>query len=373
MKRITCRILLLISLGLASGCIWNKSDQILSLRGFDENKLSLSSIIDSVEIIPLDISKPFRSISKLVVKDSLMFLQCEQGLFVYNLKGEFKYEISKRGRAKNEWTRLDTFILDEEKILVLDGYMDKVMYFSADGEYLYSHENVGGVFDHIQDAEMLSSDKILLCNTIFGNKNTIFETYDLHNKQLNKLASTPVHNKGYSSLPTGHHQMSVYDGNVLCVLPKMNIVYRYEQDAFYPYFKIETNQPLWKQRELASIDDYTPNSVDKKFSGFSGVFETENYYVLNYYDLFTSFVNKKEMRVGTIRMSECFNHADLIPIIGLLSSDENTLYGSLDSISFGLLENNYESINGSFPDVFEKVKQLKNKGYDTFIVKYKIR
>lgn len=61
-------------------------------------------------------------------------------LFVYDLDGQFKFKLNKRGRGAGEYISIDDFIIDKKNgdIIVLDEDGRKIVTYDKDGEYVSS-------------------------------------------------------------------------------------------------------------------------------------------------------------------------------------------------------------------------------------------
>jgi len=102
---------------------------------------NLFNLIDSIEVIKLQTNKDFLigSISKILCDEDYLYILDERkskALFKYTKSGDFVLKISNIGKGPGEFTRPTDFFLLYDKIVLLDGFSGKIMFFSKTGDFL---------------------------------------------------------------------------------------------------------------------------------------------------------------------------------------------------------------------------------------------
>lgn len=102
---------------------------------------NLFNLIDSIEVIKLETSKDYLigSISKILCDEDYLYILDERkskALFKYTKSGEFVLKISNIGKGPGEFTRPTDFFLLSDKLVLLDGFSGKIMFFSKAGVFL---------------------------------------------------------------------------------------------------------------------------------------------------------------------------------------------------------------------------------------------
>jgi hypothetical protein len=102
---------------------------------------SLFNLIDSIEVIKLQTNKDYLigSISKILCDEDYLYILDERksmALFKYTKSGDFVIKISNIGKGPGEFTRPTDFFLLYDKIVLLDGFSGKIMFFSKTGDFL---------------------------------------------------------------------------------------------------------------------------------------------------------------------------------------------------------------------------------------------
>lgn len=98
----------------------------------------LFNLIDSIEVVKLETSIDYfiGSISKILYDEDYLYVLGPKALFKYTKTGKFVLKISNIGRGPGEFTRPTDFFLRSDKIVLLDGFSGKIMFFSKAGDFL---------------------------------------------------------------------------------------------------------------------------------------------------------------------------------------------------------------------------------------------
>ncbi len=103
----------------------------------------LSQIMKDVHLIPLETTEECLLIHpiQLEIFDESIFIRNmshEDGIFVFNMEGEFQHTIGKHGKGPGEHTRLQSFSLlpDENRIYINDSWGRKIIEYDLKGNFI---------------------------------------------------------------------------------------------------------------------------------------------------------------------------------------------------------------------------------------------
>jgi hypothetical protein len=109
--------------------------------------LPTDSMIESVSCVKLETSDDclIGAVNQIIFRDSLMIIvdsKHANAIFVFDMKGNYKYKISKFGQGPEEYVSLTHVCLtpDGDKLSVYDLAQRKIIYFSINGEYKYAEK-----------------------------------------------------------------------------------------------------------------------------------------------------------------------------------------------------------------------------------------
>lgn len=102
--------------------------------------LSVSKLIDSIKIIPLQNSDSFLigGISKLYIDDSMLFLSDpgSQCIYIFDHHGQVRNKISQTGRGPGEFIHMTDFTITGDRIIIADNILDKLIVYTREGIYI---------------------------------------------------------------------------------------------------------------------------------------------------------------------------------------------------------------------------------------------
>lgn len=111
---------------------------IISLLNLEKGELSLIDIVKEIKYLKLDNAPPVQRILNVTKSDTIYFVNTLNGLFAYNNKGRFLYEIGKKGKGPGEYNNAyDITIDNKSKHIYVLGY--KIVYvYNFYGKFLFS-------------------------------------------------------------------------------------------------------------------------------------------------------------------------------------------------------------------------------------------
>lgn len=336
------------------------------IHGFDTIRDG-APFVKSVEILALDSSHPLTAIQKVEIIDSLIVVLERNSLSVFNRDGSFRNEISRKGRAETEWIRLDAFASKKDTIILFDGFQDKLLYFDLKGNHLRTVYSQKGCFMNISDASFIEDETLFCQNLLFGDDSDIFSTYNIGNNTKKAVFTTALKSAD-AAIFTGRHSFLTGKDSVLFVAPKSNLIYNYSiKNGNLTGMEIETSKKVLDNEELKAISDYSPFQLNDEFPGFSSIFEVDGYYVLTFYDMFTTFISKKSKEAWTIHPG---HNAGLFPFLNLIGQDGNKLIGCPEMLSLFL--GTYQPSGNDSQGIIDKLKNLADSGSDNILLFYTI-
>ena len=100
--------------------------------------LTLSTIVDSIQYIPLSNDFLIRDIEMLQVDDNgNLYIRDSKknGIYKFDKTGQFVKQISRQGQGPGEYSRIYDFDIEDNKIIINDG---RFLYFDLNGKFLYT-------------------------------------------------------------------------------------------------------------------------------------------------------------------------------------------------------------------------------------------
>ncbi len=99
------------------------------------------TLIDSIKIVKLQTNKDalIGSINKVQCDEEYIYILDERkskALFKYNKSGEFIFKLSNIGKGPGEFVRPTDFFLLNDRIVLLDGFSGKILFFSKSGNFV---------------------------------------------------------------------------------------------------------------------------------------------------------------------------------------------------------------------------------------------
>lgn len=111
-----------------------------------ERKFESADIIKSIRLIKLQGLSPdaeFSDISKIKIRNGICYIMDirAKSIFKFGLDGQFINKLEEAGKGPGEYLIPSDFDVDENaNIYVFDGPSSKILKYSADGSYLWSHK-----------------------------------------------------------------------------------------------------------------------------------------------------------------------------------------------------------------------------------------
>lgn len=351
------------------------------IYGYDKMLDNTPDIVDNIEIIKLEetdnsllstISRIEKVDSVFVVWDNLTGIHC------FNLNGKYLNSISKKGEAGNEYMKINCFLVDSARtIVIFDDVMNKMLKFKLDGTFISSYKfNDYNSLSWMHSGAFISDNKLFQENYIYNDFSDIYTVLSLNDEDKEKIYKTPL-NTASIAIPTGTHPISKTEEGVKFIIPFNNNIYTINNSGNIEIvFNIVTDRTKVPENVLSEQKEYsimTSVELSNKgyFQGFTDIFETDNYILLAYYNLDYMLIDKATRQ--TIRFNNSiYNEMETMPFIGVAATTKDSfisVYSTSELEKFLKIKyNGDENIN--------KLKDfLKDYEYDSnpFLVVYKLK
>ncbi len=209
----------------------------------DDSLLSFSSLFayaDTIKLESIDQESMMGTIDNVKFADDLIFVQSNNGLFVFTIKGKFLNKIGKKGRGPGEYLSLDKFdiLKSKKEVSILDCTMHRVLVYSYEGDYLRRFEYE----DFIHDFAVLPNGHYLFMNPDFYREDKRRGLWELDSngvfiKQLFTISNDYLH----VSI-NNHYLVHINSEEIGCQgLEDYDLFYHYKNDSLYPVYKYKTD------------------------------------------------------------------------------------------------------------------------------------
>lgn len=361
--RNTIKIFILTFVLLCS-CQQRRQESILSCD-FLQNLTPTGKIIEDIpdneviKVIKLELtdSSMLGSIRQLELTDSLLFVYDAMNphVLVFSHDGKFLNQIGNRGEGPQEHINFNLFFLDKEneEVGIIDDYKQVVLYYNYGGKFLRSIPLPENSIRYSSSGILTEGNELLLNNMICNVNNTAFTVVDLSGQKNRKTYFPYNHIKSlHAFYPYSFHPMSKTAEGVSFILPLNDTVYNYTVSG-----EIKPKYIVGHFKELPRPEDITSNCSNFSseyfrlwkegfFTGFRGVFETEDNIVLSFADgiLGGYYIGDKKTKSGKYYTEVYNERTKKMPLMDIRNTYRNMFVSSVspalcDFSSFKNIEN----------------------------------
>lgn len=247
MQKMIFMAALCIGLLYLPGCGMNNKET--SLNEIDirkANEIEFNDLVDDITSISIDGDNPegfFTSCDKIIHYSNRIFIYSLSrfAVFVYSDSGQFIKRIDNRSKGKVE-TPSD-ILIDEDRnlLLIVDGSLSRLLYFTLDGEFIEEKklEKKAVSFVHLSGDHYLAYDGRM--EKSFSNYISIYNqsTGEMENRFIRKLENKKLNEKYSSSLFSRNNAR----GEIYVLPPYSSTIYisdTIDGTTFCPYLSINT-------------------------------------------------------------------------------------------------------------------------------------
>jgi len=242
-------------------------------------------IVDSIKMIKLeeDGHSPINVIAQFENLDSVFIVRDLDNAYRFDRNGKFLNQFGKEG---TDYKRLDTFMLDSlDHVLLVDGCSKKMLVFNQDGTLIQSREFSSKKHDFINAGTLLQDGSILMNNAIFNLDNNLYTLLKPSETACTDIMHTQLNSKEIA-FPMGRHPISNWNGSLRLTNPYDNHFFTLDKNGL-PIKDLTIQTALSTpgtdilSKPQNQIDLYsTLRKSSEYFLGYTSIFETENYLIL---------------------------------------------------------------------------------------------
>lgn len=369
--------MLAIFINSCSQRVFNAGD--VPILGYDESSDTLPDIIKDVELIPLELTENsmLGEISKVEYADTslIVFDRGRDILARFSSKGKYLNSIGNKGRAESEYLRIDTFFVDSSgRIIIIDGTTDKVLIFNQDGTYVKCIRYPMGTLEFINDAVQLGNGDVFVNDRIFNFGNALYSLLPTGRNRKITVESTLLRSPSVACF-IGPHPISMMNNDLKFIKPFDNQIYTLNNKGeVEPIMTIVTSSELPGKDLLSEPKETTEMylCVKKKgyFQGFTSIFETEKYILLDNYNNDNFLIDKTTMSGYRYNNNLCSNPAALLPRMNVIMSTTDSFVAAVDGLTLLLINEMFQQDSGNkMPPLIKKINSLP-KGSNPCLVRF---
>lgn len=296
---ITC---LVVAVCLSSSCNQIKADTTIQLDCDDSVQANRDGIlVDSFFYVVLESGKesvPIGFIQRIEFLDSLILIQDDKGVYAFNMHGKYLFRIGDRGHGPGEYINVSGLWVSKQdcRIYIGDSFAGKILSYSIQGKYIETIVPPDNSLYLIHQADYIASDRLFVSRYAYGGQNTAYSEINLSQMSTNDIDSYGIHSDEIADR-LGEHPYSIRNNAVLYVLPFDNNIYEYSDGAAHVLYNINSGKHILTEKEKDNINELfisamSRNYYEDNFIGFTDIFETPSYVLLN--SLYDYYIIQKE-------------------------------------------------------------------------------
>jgi hypothetical protein len=340
----------------------------MPVTGYEEPVDTLPDIIKKIEVIPLEVTE--NSMLKGIVQvecvnSSYIVSDDSDRIFRFSSKGKYLNRIGNEGRAEAEYLRVDTFMIDSlNRVVIFDGATDKLLIFNPDGTFVKVIRFPSGTLRFINAGVQLKGDNMLVNDRIFNYGNTLYSLLSTHEKKKKEIANTPLRSPEVACY-IGEHPISMWKGNLKFLKPFDKRIYTLnDKDEIVPVMTIATSKKLAGDDILSKPEETNKIflNIRKKgyFEGFTSIFETEKYILLDNWHNDEFLIDKSTMTGYRIRDNEIIDSMLMVPRMSIIASTDDSFISGMDSITLMVVNDMFDNNMPGYkkPEFLQKINSF---------------
>ena len=347
-----------------------------------EDTVQFQDIVESYRLIPLQTTGNNRigEVSDLIVKDSLMYVVSD-GVFCFDKAGTFKFAISQKGHAQNEFVKVSSVNVTDDNIYLYDVMQGKVLVFdNKNGEFRRSIKIPHTVASLFCDEDEIVADRHALECTAVPNDERFFTFSTEQPENVSQAYLADAEDKTAINGQTTMYDNGFFFSNFWkCQTWKINA------KECVPYFQLLFSQNLaLSENELQTLIESRALSNEQlsqseKAWGLLNVHETDNMITGRFQvgsALATFVYNKENDKCVAYKSVKCEGPWQPIPMDFMASYKKNA-YGVVSSDDIAMIKSftglptiSKQEVNQDNPyDIYCSVEENDNPVVVEFVLK----
>lgn len=324
-----------------------KSGLLITISGYDAPCLENGELLEFETVNVIELEQTDESIIDFIKRvecvDSIVLVQTSSSLFAFHQNGKYLCTYGNMGVGPEEYLSLSSFVVDKTDkfitVKIVDEGSSKILEFDLEGKFISAAScdrkklslwTVSGI--------QLNTDEIVFTNMMYNDMNTLYSLFDEKKVSLLSLFKFPVRTKN-TVQPFGKTTLSFYHDTVKLIQPFDAQIYELRGVELLPIMKVQTKQKQIKAKQIKTIDDFSINtyadfSNQKLFTGFTGIYETNDYILLEVLYSTSYFLIQKGSSRGTLYDYSLPEELKEMPLINIKSADSTYFVGVIDPMQF---------------------------------------
>lgn len=263
----------------------------------DYDQLDISSILDTVKFVKLELNKEsiIGGINKLIVFEDRIYILDNQtsSLFVFNIDGKFISKISKIGHGPGEYTALDFFDIDYEKRqIVLTDLMEYwISRYDLEGNYV-SREKIPFWVEGV--TPIFNQGYVVYANHR-DNKHKLSQEYNLFyldsSMQISKAYfpynSSNFNNPKISFITPETGSFYTYNKNRCFFSHYKDQVYEITKEGLKPKYRFDFGEKTFNEKYLEQKTELKNYMEKGEFFQLANVLENDDFVIFSFYQTST--------------------------------------------------------------------------------------
>lgn len=354
----------------------------------DDTITNVEDIVSDINVIELDtcLEASIPNITNFFVgKERIYCFSNSKGGFVcvFDKTGKFKFKISHRGKANDEWINLSSMHVNEEQnvIALTDNETSKLLLYDLNGNYnrtytlgVYDRDEIGIGDNYIYSVV----SPYMSNNSITSDTDHRINLYDLNGVKKNNII--PTYSLDSNIMQSVNYRLHYSDNRILFASARENVVYLLDGEKVFPYaeYIYTGNKEFYTDKD---VDEATKKGDwlcgKKKLFFSSNVVESPELLIrrVGYDNGFDIIYDKKENKTIVTQFDflafgeEHLSHKVLYP--EPICFEGGYFYGNIDPQLFALPD---EYFGTPTSIILNNIRMKAKKGsINNIIITYKIR
>lgn len=291
-----CLIILLVS------CVSerNKGSDIEILPN-NAASVSIMDHVERIEIIPLETitESLLRDIKSVKFADGFIFVEDSRGgVFSFERNGGFVSQVGNRGQGPEEHLSSLAFFVDEENrhVVLIDVVKEALIKHDFYGRFQGLHRVPLVAIREVQDALLMEDGTLLLNHMIITVPHVEDIAYTALSGSYFQRRKTffhyyPITAENYMVAFASHPMVRTSDGSVNLIMPLNDTIFNFYNGKVTPKYRVELPERRMRMAPRERFKTQIGNNFFNVmfeygrrgfFTGFTGIFGTENIILLEY-------------------------------------------------------------------------------------------